>query len=508
MKGSGSQSFNKATDTMKELGKEIGSVAPGSSTSSDIKKTGVPLGGSSARPMAVEVVPSANPIQSLQNLLGPLLTGGMIIIFTIFILAGREDLRDRLIRLAGKSRLHLMTQAMDDAARRINKYLFLQLVVNSAFGAIIGFSLQFIGIPNAALWGVLAAILRFLPYIGPPLASLMPILLSLAVFPGWHHAALTAALFLILEIIVSNIVEPLLYSSHIGLSPIAILLSAVFWTLIWGFPGLVLSTPLTVCLVVMGRHVPSLGFLNILLGDEPMLSPSAQFYQRLLASDQSEAKKVIDSYLKDKSLQELYSGVVIPALELAENDRHRNVLDEKTQAFIHRSTKEIIEQLEEPFPVEQADLELADNSNASEKVHAENSPLEILCMPARDNADELIALLLSQLLNRQGHKTRSISICSTEQMLSQVAELQPQLVCISALPPLAIGHASALYAKLKAQFPELHIVICLWHFEGDFQKVAARMEMAAGHGLFTTLPEILQHCEFLTKPVSTGMQPH
>src|SRR5712671_5643215 len=276
VRGPSSQSLTRASDTVKELSKEIGALTPGSSApASETRKTPAPPGSPPSRPLAVEVVPPINPFESMQNLLGPLGTAGMVILFTIFILLDHEDLRNRLIRFAGGSRLNSMTQALDEATLRINRYLFLQLLVNSGYGLLVFMALHVIGIPNAALWGVCAAGLRFLPYVGAPMAALMPIILSLAVFPGWGHALETAALFVGLEAIVANFVEPILYGAHVGLAPLAILVAAIFWTMIWGFAGLVLSTPLTVCLVVMGRHLPSLAFLNVLLGDEPVLSPAA-----------------------------------------------------------------------------------------------------------------------------------------------------------------------------------------------------------------------------------------
>ena len=276
LRGSSSQKLNKASDTVKELSNEMSGAAPGAAAPNETKKTLATPGSSTSRPMAVEVVSPTDLVESVENLLGPLGTAGVVIIFTIFILADREDLRNRLIRLAGGGRLNKMTQALDEANQRINRYLFLQLAVNAGYGLVIFTALHLIGVPNASLWGVTAAILRFLPYVGPPMAAVMPIILSLAVFPGWGHALATAALFLVLELIVGNVVEPLLYGAHLGLAPLAILVAAVFWTLIWGLPGLVLSTPLTVCLVVTGRHVASLSFLNILLGDEPVHPPPAQ----------------------------------------------------------------------------------------------------------------------------------------------------------------------------------------------------------------------------------------
>lgn len=494
LKGASGQSFTKASNTVKELSKEIDAVAPASApVPTDTKKTAPPLGAPS-RPLAVEVVPPANPLESVESLLGPVGTAGIVILFAVFILAGREDLRDRLIRLTGgDGRLNMMTQALDEATQRINRYLFLQLLVNSGYGLLIFTGLHFVGIPNAALWGVSAAILRFLPYVGAPMAAVMPILLSLAVFPGWQHTLATAGLFLVLELIVANIIEPLLYGSHLGLGPLAILVAAVFWTLIWGFPGLVLSTPLTVCLVVMGRYIPNLGFLSILLGDQPVLPAPSQYYQRLLAADQSEARQVLEQQLKDKSLEELYGSVVIPALSLAEQDRHRNELDDETQNFIYQSTREIVEELAENGRAEDQDGMPTESSEQSQREIEERGPLDILCIPARDEADDVVALLLAQLLEKQGKRAQSIPIATMAEMLSQVSELHPAAVCISALPPFALNHARALYAKLRMQAPDLYIAVCLWHYEGDPQRAANRLKLSRSHGFFTTLPQVLQN---------------
>lgn len=478
--GPSNQSLNRVSDTFHELAKEVAAVTPGSSVATDTKRASSPLGSSPSKPLAVELVPAVNPFESVQNLLGPLVTAGVIAVFTIFILMGREDLRNRFIRLAGGGRLNAMTQALDDATHRINRYLLLQLSVNVIYGVIIGLGLHLIGIPNAPLWGLVAGLLRFLPYVGPPMAALMPILISLAVFSGWSHALMTMGLFFTLEVLVSNFVEPLLYGTHVGLSPLAILVAAIFWTLIWGFPGLVLATPLTVCLVVMGRYMPSLHFLSILLGDEPVLSPHIQYYQRLLATDENEARHVLEQYLKDKSVEDLYSAVVIPALSLAEQDRHRNTLDEGAQKFIYQTTREIIEELEDN-PVE-------DSSDR----HTDGR-VEVLCVPARDDADEVVGMLLSRLLIRQGHTAVSTPTGPISEVLAEVSKTNPGMVCISALPPFALNHAGTLYAKLRSQMPDLHILICLWHFDGDVPAMAIRLKLAKGHEFLTTLPQALQH---------------
>jgi len=478
--GAGNESLSRASATIRQLAKDVASITPGSSLATDTKKTNTAAGSSSSKPMAVEIVPPSNPLESLQNMLGPLVMGGVIAIFTIFILMGREDLRNRFIRLAGGGRLHAMTQALDDATRRINRYLLLQLTVNAIYGTVIGVGLHFIGVPNASLWGLTACVLRFLPYVGPPMAAAMPILLSLAVFDGWGHALVTVGLFVTLEVLVSNFVEPPLYGTHVGLSPLAILIAAIFWTLIWGLPGLVLSTPLTVCLVVMGRYIPSLKFLSILLGDEPALSTHVQYYQRLLATDQSEAKKVLEEYLKDNSVDEMYSSVLIPALGLAEEDRHRNALDEDVENFIYQTTHEIIEDLDEIAP-------------ALPNEGRTNGHAEVVCIPARDNADEVVGMLLTRLLIRHGHEAVNIPIGTVSDMLNQVSTIHPTVACISALPPFALNHAANLYLKLRNEHPDLHVVICLWQFDGESAAAATRLKLAKDHGFFTTLPQALHH---------------
>ena len=490
--------LDKASNSVKELEDELSNSA--NSTPGSKKPITAPI-----KPLPVQVVTPSNPISSIENLFGPLANVILVTIFTIFMLLGREDLRDRFIRLAGGKRSSTMsqaTQALDEASRRINRYLFLQLLVNVCYGAIIGTALYFIGIPNAALWGLCTAIFRFLPYIGPPLAAAMPVLLSLAVFAGWQHALMTVALFAVLELLVSNFIEPLLYGAHVGLSALAILVAAVFWTLLWGFPGLVLSTPLTVCLVVLGRYSPAFSFLNILLGDEPVLEPHAQYYQRLLSLDQTEARQIAVQYCKDKPLEDLYGSVVIPALSLAEQDRHRDQLDKHTENYIFQSTREIVEELAETieapsyrhltpdtgslFPVE---------LGSDDALVAKSRSFSVLCIPANDTADEIVALLLCQLLERRGFAAQSTPVAAIAHTLDTIAESKPDVVCISALPPFAIDHARALYSAVRAKFPGQDQIVCLWHSDGDPTKTAARFRLAPNDGLLTTLSEVLQRLE-------------
>jgi predicted PurR-regulated permease PerM len=285
---------------------------------------------------------------SLVHLLG---FTAVVFIFTLFMLVQRGDLRNRFIQLVGTGHLNVMTTALDDAARGVSRSLLTQLIVNGTFGTLLGLGFFAIGVPNALFWGVLGALLRFIPYVGTLIAGLCPFALALAVFEGWVRPLLTLGLFAGVELAMSTAIEPWLYGAHTGVSSLAILVSAAFWTLLWGPVGLVLSTPLTVCLLVLGRYVPPLEFLSVLLGGKVDLPPEASYYQRLLAMDDDEAQEIAENYLKGKTVGELYDQLLIPALFLAEQDRHQNVLDEAREKFIYRSTKLLIEDLAEQTAV-------------------------------------------------------------------------------------------------------------------------------------------------------------
>ena len=271
----------------------------------------------------------------------------MVLIFTIFMLLKREDLRNRLLRLAGLGQLNLMTQALDDASGRVSRYLLMQFLVNAGFGALFGFGLYCIGVPYPALWGVVGGILRYVPYVGTLISATLPLALSLAVFDGWLRPLLVFLLVASLELIIANFVEPWLYGTRVGISSLALLVTAVFWTVLWGPAGLILSTPLTVCVVVLGRYFPQLSFLHTLLGDEPVLAPEAQIYQRLLAMDQLEAQAIVDEFLKGRPLVELYDLVLVPALSMAEQDRHKGAIDAAREEFLFLSINEMVVELSE-----------------------------------------------------------------------------------------------------------------------------------------------------------------
>src|SRR3954470_4686061 len=348
--------FTKLSETVDELKQELpGGSAP--DTPVITKEPGKPETAISSPPnplpktVPVKVVETsnANPFELMQTiitpLLGPLGTAALVLVLVICMLFQREDLRNRLIRLVGQGRIGATTRAMDDASDRVSRYLRMQLFVNITYGISIWIGLYFIGVPNAALWGALSIVLRFIPYIGPWVATILPTVLALAISPHWTMPVLTVALFGGIELLLNNVMEPLLYGAHTGVSSIALIVAAVFWTWLWGPLGLVLATPLTVCLVVMGRHVPRLSFLSVVLSDEDALTPAEDCYHRLLTPGERDELELVESYLKSNSLTALYDSVFIPALTAAETDARAELLDHEQLSNLEQSMRDIIEDL-------------------------------------------------------------------------------------------------------------------------------------------------------------------
>ena len=494
--------LHNASETVTEISKDLAAKpAPSSSDSAQTLEATPSANNRPAtarQPVPVQVIsPPSLPLESLQSILGLLARALIVVVFTIFMLIRREDLRNRLISLIGHGHIHLITQTLDEASSRVSKYLLIQFLVNIGYGIFIGMGLYFIGLPGALLWGVIVGILRFLPYIGPPLGGIMPLLLSMAVFDGWSKPLLVLGLFVITEVAVSNLVEPMLYGAHTGISSLAIVMAAIFWTAIWGPIGLVVSTPLTVCLLVVGRHAPQLRFLHILLGDEPPLTPESRFYQRLLAMDYEEAREVLQKCLNEMSLEELYENVLIPALGLAEQDRHQNRLQDENERFISQSTRELIDELWEPRNGETALESEGVRGETTLRAAAPDSTrsLNILCVPARDEADEIVGTMLAQLLQRAGHQAECLEVGSAEHMLAQIPKLKPDIVCISALPPFAIPAVRALYGRMHGQNPNQKIIVGLWHFSGDSTKLARRLALRDDSRAFTTLAEVIHEAQ-------------
>ena len=323
---------NRASDLLRDLNREIDKIAAGDDSAANpgAAAAGSPQASRSGRSRSRSTSRQQTPLSALAEFVGPLVqpiaTAGIVLVFIVFVLLQREDLRDRMIRLFGMNDVHRATAAISDAAKRIGRYLLMQLVVNLLYGIPVGLGLYLIGVPNALLWGLLATVLRFVPYLGPILAAASPIALSLAVDPSWTTPLLTIALFVVLELFTNNVLEPWLYGASTGLSPLALIVAAVFWTTLWGPVGLLLATPLTVCLVVLGRHVPQLHIFEVLLGDTPVLEPDVKFYQRLLAGDPHDAEEVADDLLEERPLSEVLGRIVLPALVLADQDRQRGAL--------------------------------------------------------------------------------------------------------------------------------------------------------------------------------------
>jgi len=314
--------------------------------------------------------------------------------------------------------------------------------------------------------------------------------MAIAVFPGWKQALLAFALFAGLELTIANIIEPWLYGSHTGISPLAILIAAVFWATLWGPVGLILSTPLTLCLILVGRYVPQMSFLEVLFGDAPVLAPEELYYQRLLAMDPDEARNVAERYLEKNSLRGFYDSVLIPALRLAEEDRHTDVLGDRSAEFISQCTRELIDDLGDRIPQPGSQPEPVADDMPLENSHFADAA--VVCVPARDDADELVGMMLAQLLRQAGHQqTRDIAIGSVEDMLKQVEQIAPHIICVSALPPFAVGQARSLCKRLRARLPEVPLVVGLWGFSGGVPRAEQRVGPSTADAVCTNLTEAM-----------------
>lgn len=461
---------------------------------------------SGKEPVPVRVVEreSTPPPQSmLRDWLGPILaplgTAAIVVVFVIFILIQREDMRDRLIRLAGTRRVYLTTQAIDDAAARISRYLLMQLIINATYGLAVAVGLFIIGVPNALVWGLLATVFRFIPYVGPWVAASLPILLSLVVFDGWIRPLEVIGLFIVLELFSNNVMEPWLYGSSTGVSTVGIIVSATFWTWLWGPIGLVLSMPLTVCLVVLGRHVPQLGFLNVLLSDEPALDLDVRFYQRLLAFDDYEANNLVGTFLQAGTLDELYEDMLIPALSMSERDRNAGYLTDLQRRFIHRMVRGTVREMGQQFDASSA-VE-AVPPGAAEEAAADREPparkaLRVVCVPAEDVADRIAGMMAAQLLAARGDAAEALPIRAGAHDAGEViARKQPHYVIISALAPGGAIPAAEGCKRLRRRLPNARVIIGLWNATGPAQKTRERLARAGAELVTTSLAEAVRHLE-------------
>ncbi len=473
------------------------------------------------RPMAVEVhEPDPTPAQMARNLLLPLLeplaTTGIVFVVLIFILMQREDLRDRMIRLFGASDLHRTTAAMDDAARRLSRYFLIQLGLNASFGVVATIGLWAIGVPSPILWGVFAALMRFVPYIGSFLAAVPPILLAAAVDPGWSMALMTLALFAIGEPLMGHVVEPIVYGQSTGLSPFSVVISAIFWTWIWGPVGLLIATPLTLCLVVLGRHVERLEFLDVLLGDRPALTPAENLYQRMLAGDPDEALESAEVLLKERSLTSYYDEVALRGLQLAANDATRGVLTQRQLEQVKDVIRALVLDLGghedvEPKPQDTKDDPVAPPASEKpankEPAVTEPMPREsnlpeawraagaVLCVAGRGPLDEAASEMLSQLLNKHGLGTRVVPHeAVSRHEIFNLDMTGVQMVCISYLEISGTpAHLRYLLRRLKkkAKAPTL---VGLWPAEDAVLKSETMRATLGANYYVSSLRDAVVQC--------------
>ncbi len=500
----GSGSMERVANMLQDLSTELDRPQPAQTNA-------LPAGVAVQKPIPVEIrQPEPGTLGMLGSVISPLIhplaTTGIIFIFLIFILLQREDLRNRFIRLAGAHDIQRTTAALDDAGGRLSRFLLTQVVLNAAFGAVIGLGLWLIGVPSAILWGLLAAVLRFVPYIGAIIAAVLPSALALAVDPGWAMVVSTVALFVVIEPVVGHIIEPLLYGRSTGLSPVAVIASATFWTWLWGPIGLVLATPLTLCLVVLGRHVDQLEFLDVMFGDRPPLSAPELFYQRMLAGDPIEATTKAEEYLKQQPLLAYVDEVALPALRLAQRDATRGALDVERIERIRVSVGELVDNLtpgDEAVPPAtrqgSGDMEPATTApqrrtyarlDRSTLPAAWAAPTPVLCISASSGLDEAAALLLSLVFTAYGLTTR---VEGPERLqrtnLATLDHPELALIVVSSLDGGSAAHLRYSARRLRRRLPNVPILLGAWGLSED--RVARSALEEAGDAGATSIEEAL-----------------
>jgi predicted PurR-regulated permease PerM len=476
--GPGTGVLSRAVDVLQELGKELD--RPESPPQAQLP-TALP-----DKPIPVEVhQPPPGALATLRAFLTPLIqpitTTGIVLIFVVFILLQREDLRNRFIRLTGTSDLQKTTAAFDDAAKRLSRLFLTQLLLNAGFGLLIGTGLWLIGVPSALLWGILSAILRFIPYVGAILSAIFPMVIAAAVDPGWTMLAWTATLFFIAEPLAGHVIEPLVTGRSTGLSPVAIVVAATFWTWIWGPIGLVLATPLTVCLVVLGRHVDRLEFLDVLLGDRPPLSAPEIFYQRVLAGDPAEAADKAEEVLKERSLSAYYDEVALEGLRLAAADVTRGTLDLERQAKILDTVREVLDDLADHEDRTPTSGDITRDAEASAAVDetqeaegAADLPVltddrmkaafrgdeRVVLIAAQSSLDEAAALMWSQILAKHGLINRVLPPDAlSSARLSELAQSPPALIGLCYLGSQSGAHMRYAIKRLRRRMPSACIIV-------------------------------------------------
>jgi predicted PurR-regulated permease PerM len=466
--------------------------------------------------MQVEVhEPAPGPVEILRSivtaLLPPLATTGIVIVFVVFILLQRRDLRDRFIGLIGSHDLHRTTKALDDAAFRLSRYFLALTGINASFGIAIAIGLSLIGVPNPVLWGIVGAVLRFVPYIGAIIAAALPLALAAAVDPGWTMVVETALLFVVVEGIVGQVVEPRLFGHTTGMSPLAIIVAAAFWTLIWGAPGLLLSTPITACLVVLGRHVESLNFIELMLGDKPPLSPVESFYQRILASDPDEVAFQAEALLKTMPLLEYYEEVALPALALAQIDVTRGVMERSRQIEVCESVERVVADLSDHVDIQDPDagsgssqIALPTTALAAAEEQTLENEIRVLCVAGRTALDQAGCAILIQLLERRSISTR---VAGPEALTTRgVFELKTdgvQAICVFYLDHRSLAAVRYSVRRLRKKFGDVPIAVCLW----GHTDLSSMAEAAGADATISSLRDAVDFCARSAKAELAGETP-
>ena len=501
-----SGSLEKAQSTVKEV---IG----------ELQKDGSTPATKPPQSVVVEKQPPTG-LAGLRDTLGPiadvLATAGLVVVLVIFMLIERQRLLERLIRLAGTRRVTLTTKILTDAAERIGRYLQMQSLINAGFGAAIGTGLFLIGAPYALLFGVLAGALRFVPYVGAWAAAGSAALVSLAVFDGWREPVMVLALFVLVELTIYLVVEPLLYSHSAGVSPLALLITLAFWTWLWGPIGLILGTPLTVCLVALGRHVPEMEFIVVLFGDEPVVTTDVAVYQRLLKGDEAGARAVLEEYVKKHEAADVYEEVLLPTLSRVRRDAARGALTAKEAAFIAAATRRILDDLDKVV------LPAAARRDEEATAAVPASPaLRALGCAARDDVDaaalQMLAsvamtantsILLRMLASRIARDGVRLEVTEpgllAAELVERVAAVEPAVVVVALLGRGGIAHARYILKRLRARFSELPVVAACLSPPDDLEAACAALLDAGATEVATTLGQtrdrILQYRRVRAEP--------
>jgi predicted PurR-regulated permease PerM len=414
----------------------------------------------------------------LRSVMGPYLeflgVASFVLVLVLFILMGRENLGDRIVHLFGHDQISLTTRTKAEIAQRVTRYLATFAFVNSAFGLVIGIGLATIGVPYAVLWGCLAAMMRFIPYIGPAVAFVLPLVFSFAQFPGWTQPLEVVALFAVVEVALNSYLEPVIYGKTTGVSALGLLVAAMFWTWLWGTMGLLLSTPLTVCLAVLGKYVPSLEFFATLLGEEVEMHPDVKFYERVIALDRAAAVSMIEEHAKHMPRADIFDRILVPALGRAEYDSSRNELGDQEQAFLWRVVEDVLEILEQSTQVTLAQPSSVADGNPTGPAPAA-LPFRVVGIPVQDTADTLILKMLGQLIEPAGCELEIITdVDSPLELADRIDDHEPRLVFVSHLPPGGLTQARYLVKRLRARHAALPITVGRWS-EGIGESAADRL---------------------------------